>query len=207
MKNMVLLLMSGFAGVLLAVLVLVFGGKLYRGEEAAAALPGAVEKSVEQTGINGENYGGHQLRAFCAESLALSMDSDSGLRMQVMKADREKGVLSIRLQEIFTHPNGGSDTAWEARTALLDQCVQEVPVRYVVRFYRNREALESRAAAYKICTVEEGNCMAPPAAPKEEGAAFAEWRDSNEYIADFSVPVTEDRVYYAVWEDVPSGTQ
>lgn len=207
MKNMILLLISGCAGVLLVILVQVFAGRMYRGEETAGVLPGAVEKSVELTGSGGEDFAGYELQALCAQRLILSMDSDSGLRMQVMKADAKKGVLSIRLEEIFRHPNGGTDIAGEARTALLDRSVQESPIRYQVRFYRDREALESRSAAYKVCTVEEGDCIMQPAAPAGDGTVFAEWRDSNDYIADFAVPVTEDRVYYAVWEDAVPAAQ
>ncbi len=38
--------------------------------------------------------------------------------------------------------------------------------------------------------------------PEEPGSAaegFLGWKDVNDYIADFSLPVEQERVYYAQW--------
>lgn len=195
---MIVLLMSGFAGVLFCVLVLVFGGKLCRGEEVSCILPNSMEKSVEWAG-NASGVCDRELIASCMESLAVSMDSDSGLAVRVMKADGEKGMLSVKVQERFRHPNGGEDMVWEERTALFNRCMEEEKKQYEVRFYRNREAVGNSEQAYKVFIIEEGGCFVPPVNPTEKTAVFVEWRDVNDYIADFTVPVAENRIYYAVW--------
>lgn len=195
---MIVLLISGFAGVLLCVLVMAFGGKLCRSEEVSCILPNSMEKSVEWAGtVSGVRD--WELLAACMESLAVSIDSDSALAVRVMKADGEKGMLSVKLQEKFRHPNGGEDAVWEERTALLDRCIEEETAQYEVRFYRNREITGNSEAAYKVYVVKEGGFIVPPVNPTEETAVFVEWRDINDYIADFAVPVTENRIYYAVW--------
>ena len=49
-------------------------------------------------------------------------------------------------------------------------------------------------------TVEEGQCLQPPAEPGGNGVVFAGWHDWNDYAADFSQPIEENRDYYAAWE-------
>lgn len=198
MKNMIVLLVCGFTGVLLCMLVQVFGGRLYRGEEVSSLLSNSMEKSVVWAG-NTSGVRDWELFASCMESLAVSINSDSGLEVWVMKADGEKGVLSVKLQEKFRHVNGGEDTVWEERTALFDRCIEEEAGQYEVRFYRNRESMGNSETAYKVYNIKEGGLPVPPVNPKEETAVFVEWRDSSDYIADFTVPVTENRSYYAVW--------
>ena len=48
--------------------------------------------------------------------------------------------------------------------------------------------------------MEEGQCLQPPADPGGNGVVFAGWHDWNDYAADFSQPIAENRDYYAAWE-------
>ena len=72
--------------------------------------------------------------------------------------------------------------------------------QYRVRFYQNREGMLGEGSCYKVYTVEEGQCLQPPAEPGGNGVVFAGWHDWNDYAADFSLPIEENRDYYAAWE-------
>lgn len=54
MKHTILLMLSGMAGVLCCVVVLVFSGSMYRSEETASSLSNVVEQEVGQM-ITGQN--------------------------------------------------------------------------------------------------------------------------------------------------------
>ena len=69
-----------------------------------------------------------------------------------------------------------------------------------VSFYMNKEELMEDGDCYKRCVVMDGETVKMPVEPKLEGASFAGWRDSNDYIADFSQPVHGELSYYAAWE-------
>ena len=47
--------------------------------------------------------------------------------------------------------------------------------------------------------VYSGKNVTAPKNPSEEDKTFAGWKDGNDYLADFSVPVEQDVTYYAVW--------
>lgn len=65
---------------------------------------------------------------------------------------------------------------------------------------QNREGMLGEGSCYKVYTVEEGQCLQPPAEPGGNGVVFAGWHDWNDYAADFSLPIEENRDYYAAWE-------
>ena len=88
--------------------------------------------------------------------------------------------------------HGISDTREERENVSKEQ--------YRVRFYQNREGMLGEGSCYKVYTVEEGQCLQPPAEPGGNGVVFAGWHDWNDYAADFSQPIEENRDYYAAWE-------
>jgi hypothetical protein len=38
-----------------------------------------------------------------------------------------------------------------------------------------------------------------PIPPLSENGIFVGWEDANGYLADFTLPIAQDRDYYAVW--------
>lgn len=86
------------------------------------------------------------------------------------------------------------------RTIIREQRENLPKDQYRVRFYRNREGMLGEGSCYKAYTVEEGQCLQPPAEPGGDGVVFAGWHDWNDYAADFSQPIEENRDYYAAWE-------
>lgn len=196
-----MILISGVSGVIILAIVLTIGGRMSRSVEIQTILSSVVEKPTAQMMVEGEkHYDKCEAVAACMERIAVAVDSDSDIRMEVYGIDEEKGVMAIRVSEIFKHPNGvKSETEWE-RTVIYDKTEAEQQNCYEVRFYNSKADMLGEGCCYKSYTVQEGEQISPPANPVLQGAAFTEWKDVNDYIADFSQPIEEDRSYYAVWE-------
>lgn len=198
MKQMILLMLSGMAGVLCCVVVLVFSGSMYRSEEAAGSLSNVVEQETGQMAVQSEQDA-WEIGAVCTEQIALALTSDSDVTLEIMKADAGKGVLSMRLSEHFIHPNGAADTVASERTAIVSSEVSEEETQWEVKFYKNREDMENDAETYKTYQIGDGCRLQSPAEPQDGEMEFVVWKDVNDYIADFSVPIEQNQVYYAQW--------
>ena len=68
-----------------------------------------------------------------------------------------------------------------------------------MRFYRNQEECSGREVVIRHTHCGGGLCLQPPADPGGNGVVFAGWHDWNDYAADFSQPIEENRDYYAAW--------
>lgn len=188
MKNAVMMIVSALLGVLTLAIAMTVGGRMHRSMEIKGSLPSAVEETVEKLAdkkytIDNRN----EYLADFTESLGAALDSDSGIRVEVTGTDKEKGLLSIRVTEEFKHPNGKPGTTECERTVILNKTDEPEPESYKVRFYVG-------SVLYKECAVHEGDLISAPVTP--QGASG--WKDANGYLADFSVPVTQDLSYYAV---------
>ena len=138
--------------------------------------------------------------AECVEIMAAGAETDSVMEISVYGVDVRKGILAMRAEEQFFHPDGReASTAWE-RTVIYNRRTEEEPVCYEVRFYRSKTDMLGEQNCYKAYTIQEGQGILAPMAPDQEGAQFAGWLDFNDYIADFSQPVEQSCSYYADWE-------
>ena len=201
MKNAAMIIVSAIMGFLVLGIVLTIGGSMNRRCEAETILPSAMEKTAERTtSAETDCSSGERVLAECVELLATEIDTDSDVVLKIYQNDVQKGVLSMKLQEKFRHPNGMEGTAEAVRTIIREKRGNVSKEQYRVRFYRNREGMLGEGSCYKAYTVEEGQCLQPPADPGGSGVVFAGWHDWNDYMADFSQPVEENRDYYAAWE-------
>ena len=71
-----------------------------------------------------------------------------------------------------------------------------------VNFYRSREEMEQGKSYYKKLEIQKGDYCTSPAEPvcDDLKKKFLEWRDSKDYLADFTQCVEENQTYYAVFE-------
>lgn len=201
MENAAMIIVSAIMGFLILGIVLTIGGSMNRRCEVETILPSTMEKTVE--GMPFAEAGcssGELVIAECVELLAAEIDTDSDVVLKVYQNDVQKGVLSMKLQEKFQHPNGMEGTAEAVRTIIREERENVSKEQYRVRFYQNREGMLGEGSCYKVYTVEEGQCLQPPAEPGGNGVVFAGWHDWNDYAADFSLPIEENRDYYAAWE-------
>lgn len=201
MKNMSLLLASAMLGCLVLAIVMMIGGYMNRRVELQSELSAAMEQTVEQ--MAGETPDITESWAAVAESveiMAAGAETDSTLELSVYGVDAGKGMLAMKAEEQFFHPDGReASTAWE-RTVIYNRRTEEGSACYEVRFYRTKADMLGEQNCYKAYTVQEGQALLAPAAPVREDAQFAGWLDFHDYMADFSQPVEQSCSYYAEWE-------
>lgn len=200
MRSGIFIFISAIIGVLMVAIVMTIGGHQVRSGELQENLSGAVENAVLDAVTDKESLNTAEMLAEAAEQLSVVLDSDMETELLVYQAEADMGILSASAKGNYMHPNGeAGDVMWE-RMAIYEKGDEEEMKQCEVRFYKDKETLLSQGSCYKLMRVLYGSCAAKPVQPKKEGLVFAGWRDSNDYIADFSQAVTGDIVYYAAWE-------
>ena len=201
MKNMALLIVSGILGVMVLAMVMTICGDMNRNTEVRENLSTAMEGALKEVAESGTVSGEKELLAGCIGRMALAADADTDLTFEVCQADAEKGILALRVAGSYAHPNDmEGETSWE-RVVICERQKEDAKMKVCeVSFYMNKEELMEDGDCYKRCVVMDGETVKIPVEPKLEGASFAGWRDSNDYIADFSQPVHGELSYYAAWE-------
>lgn len=200
MKNGILIFISGIIGVLMIAIVMTIGGNQSRSVELQENLSGAAENAVWDTITGKATMSTDGMITEVVEQLAAALDSDMGTAFRVYQIDADKGLLAVGAAGDYQHPNGTQgDVSWE-RMVIYERGDEEEVNSCEVQFYKDKEALLTQADCYKRVTVISGLRVKKPSEPKKDGLVFAGWRDSNDYIADFSQAVTKDISYYAAWE-------
>lgn len=200
MKNGIWMLISGLIGTLLLAIVMAIWGNTNRSielqENLSTVMEGALRESICQ-----EESENKKLVADCIAGLAVVLDSTSDLRLDVYQVDEEKGIIALATGSNYTHSNGvDGETEWQ-RVVICDKKKGTESVEYCeVQFYKSKDELLQELNLYKKISVLSGECIIAPRAPYKVDAEFVEWRDANDYIADFSQGVSENRAYYAVWK-------
>lgn len=201
MKNVVLIVAYIVIAALTFGIVMTVHGREARSMELESSLSSIVEETVENAML-GNNYGIENDSFFLAdfiENLAGTLETESDITVKIMKADAEKGIMSVEVEEGYRHLNGKEGSVKCSKTVILNRLMEEPENHYEVRFYMTREDMQNGGDCYKVYTIKEGDSIKAPAEPKQEGAWFDGWKDVNGYLADFTQPVTEERIYYAEW--------
>ena len=201
MKNAVMIFVSVIVGILTLAVIMTILGRMNRSTELKSSLSTVMEKTVthmmtencQQTDTGGE------VVAESMEMLSVATDADSGITLQVMKADLKKGILAVRVQEEFRQLNGSTGVEEWDRTILWDRCEIQEPEYFSVRFYRTKEEMNRGGNCYKKFLIRGGDRIRMPEEPGSAAEGFLGWKDVNDYIADSSLPVEQERVYYAQW--------
>lgn len=200
MKNAVLVFVSGIFGMLILLFVMTINGRMNRSVEIQSQLSNALEMTVERMMQQETPYEKREAVAECVEYIVAVADTDSAFTVEVYQEDVKKGGLAIRVMETFCHP-GGRTGVTEADRMVIYNCVPEsVDESYEVCFYESREKMQSGGKCYKSYVVKKGEHVIQPASPVISDGRFLGWKDVNDYIADFSLPVEQNRIYYAEWE-------
>ena len=183
------------AGVIFLTIMAV-SGRMNRSMELKSNLPSAAEETAEN--LLAKKYDvadKSQLEADFLETLAYAIDSDSDIRLKVNAADKEKQLLSISVTEEFKHPNGKPGTVSYDRTAVVNKLQEEVLETYQVSYYLTNTDTE----CYKCYTVHADDMVPVPKDPVAEGKTFTGWADAEGNALDQNMTMTQDAVYYAVW--------
>ena len=223
MKHTVMIFINVIFWMLVLAIIMTISGRMHRSVELQSNLSTALETAashmnpervltgtaaadgataVAENAADGamEDY---LITAECVEYLVTTLDTDSQIAVDVMKADARKGLLSIRVTEVFQHPGGQEGSVSSQRTVLWDRAFEAVEAeegqQYEVRFYQSKADMLSGTDCYKIYTVHAGDCIAAPAPPMNLAHTFAGWRDRYDAMADFTQPVEQYQAYYADW--------
>ena len=195
MKTIIRLTMCTVMSVIIMLMVMTTNGRMNRSIETDA-LDSAVESTVNQLKIK-KTYTISNADEFVAdltEGIAAGIDSNGQISVKIMNEDIDTGLLSVRVEEKFIHPNGNTGKVTAERTVILAD-VPEDPVELcTVKFYIS----QGDSKVYKKCVVAKGDYLAAPVTPYQEGKQFVEW----ESVAgtDLSIPIDSDIEFYGVWE-------
>lgn len=201
MKNGVMLLVSGAIGILVFAMVMTICGHMDRStelqENLSTAAEGALQGAVHGNAIKND----HALLAECIGRMAVALDADTDMVIDVFGIDSKKGILALRMSGAYIHPNGmKGSTEWE-RVVIREEGAEKEAMKVCeVSFYMNKEAMSGEKECYKKYYVPKGGKVTMPVEPQKAGMVFAGWRDVNDYIADFSQPVDQRISYYAAWD-------
>lgn len=188
------------SAVVLLILMAVMG-RMNRSTEINSNLSSVMEETLQNMVVdpkytisNRDEY-----IADFTEQISALMDTDSDIRVEIEKADKERGMLAVKVTEEFEHPNGNQGTTANDRTVILNKLEEDEPGEFTVKFYLSKEDMNADISCYKTYHLNEGDTVPVPASPQKEGAVFSLWKDNSDYIADFTVPIEQDMVYYAAW--------
>lgn len=200
MKNIATMAVSIMLGGIMLMIVMALQGRTNRSMEINSNLSSVIEETVEIM-ILDEKYTISNYDEFIADfasELSEKLDTESNIIIKVLNADIERGLLSIKVIEEYSHPNGKKGTVECERNVILNKVNEDAPETHTVKFFLKKEDIDNDRP-YKVCQVHSGDVVSIPAEPTSVEAAFAGWLDPNDYAADFSVPVTGDLIYYAAW--------
>jgi len=125
MKNVVLILGTLLSGVIMLLIVMTVNGRMNRSMELKSNLSSIVEASMENM-MQNPKYSIHNINEFVAdfmENLSLTIDSESDVRVDILDCDTQKGLLSVRVTLLYTHPNGMPGTVSCERLVIFDKVI------------------------------------------------------------------------------------
>lgn len=200
MKNISMVVVCAFLGVLTLLMVMTVQGRSSRSMELKTNFSSAAEETVAALAAD-PAYGTDNADQFVADftqGMVEALDSNMAVSAEVMNVNRERGLLSLRITGEFKHPNGKPGTVQDERTVVFNRTDEPEPQVYTVGFYMTDA--QGQTETYKEYRVPEGEKIPEPSDPVQSGRTFAGWTDGNGYLADFSGTVTQDMDYYASWE-------
>lgn len=202
MKNAVMMIVTGLIGALVLAVVMTIGGSMNRNVELQANLSNAMEHTVQEA-IEWETQREEEkMLAECAAYMAVALDADMDVMLEVYQVDATKGMLSLGITGNYLHPNGMDGSVQWKRTVIWEQEGEAKNMgSYEVCFYECKEEMMRGENCYKRYVVTDGAFIHAPKIPQNSDSVFDGWKDNEDYMADFSQPVSENRYYYACWNE------
>lgn len=220
MKHAVYGVALGFILILFVFIGATVQGRAVRGDEAEVSLGEAIESTAAALFSGDETYSIYDNEKFVADflrELSLQLGSDSVLTVDVLKADYDLGMLSIKVTEEYTHPNGEEGIVEAYKTVIYDnKSIEDAKIAYVW-FYRTREEMEGGGEPYKTCQALSGDTVFAPEGPKhplDKHMRFLKWLSKDgvwfsETGMKFEVTegTREDFVFYGEYEKSAENTE
>lgn len=183
-------------------LVITLNGRRQRVEENVETLSSAIETTVQNLLQEG-TYSVENDEEFIADfiqALCVQINSDTEIEANILRADAQKGLLSVEVKAIYQHPNGREGAEACYRTILFDT-KEVIPAEaYTVTYYYDRDGDEEKDI-YKQYTVLEGEDLPVPKEPEPISGtgSFEKWKNRGEDTDAVlsNRKVTEDLEFYA----------
>lgn len=198
MKNVLLGMIGGFLILYTAVISLSIYSISTRKNELENCLSQIVEDVLEanyvpeelrseETRIAGRADIEQQVR----DAVGLRIPSDSELQITILACDMEKGILSVRVDESYTMPNGATRNWYCAKTAVIDRKKEPEDYR-TIRFVVD-------GSDYKVYERKEGESYPVPKNPE---GSFLYWKaEDNNAVSPWNenATVNGDDTWIAVF--------
>lgn len=202
MKNVILIVINMMIAVLTFAILMTLDARIARQQELTSNLSSVTEEVIGNL-MQKDNYEISDYNCFISdliENLTITLDTESDIVIKIMKADIQKGILSLEVTEKYRHLNGKVGTVSCQKTIIFNQLVETEQVSYKVRFYLSKEELLSQRNCYKVYTITSGDKILQPKIPVKDDYIFKGWYDKNGAAADFLQTIEQDICYYAQWE-------
>ncbi|MDD6194845.1 MAG: hypothetical protein PUB19_08100 [Lachnospiraceae bacterium] len=196
MKQMVYGIVTATMVVITMGIVMAVVGKMNRKSDLDNALSVAVEDAVEST-MNQKTYTCQNYMEFIADftqNLLLQISNDSDIEVSIAKVDYEKGLMSVKVTETFTHPNGNEGKN-ECETTVVFEQVSTDAELVTISYQLDADT------TYKEYQITKGDDVIVPKDPLQEGKNFVGWgmEGCKDMVTDFG-KANEDMTYIAVFQ-------
>lgn len=193
MRNTIVITASVLLGMLTLLILSTILGRLDRRMELESNLSSIVEEIVEDMVLNSYYVGksADVVKAELHQMLSKAIDAPSDIVIDIHACDMEKGILSVCVTLSYRHPNESIGAIVCEKCVILNQLVQEVEEKCRVSFYVG-------ADLYKEYVVAKETIVDTPVSPLIENGAFYGWVDETGRIIDFSKPIMQDIICFAI---------
>ncbi len=127
MKQMVFGLVSSIMFVLFAAVIVTVHGRTIRQGEVSQSLGEAMQMTMQKLTTEKRYEFGNkdEFVADFLEAFIMQINSESDLEVNILKADEEKGLLSVEVIETFHHANGEKGRVSASRSVILDRAKEK----------------------------------------------------------------------------------
>jgi hypothetical protein len=150
-----------------------------RASESENALASAVEQTLAQVIKKGypiRNY--EELISDFHQRLLLQINSNSDIKIEVMNADMNRGILDIKITETYQTVKGKEKNISCRKTVVVEAYNDDYKKAYrTITYYVG-------ANIFSRYTVYDGGILADPGTPEMAGHVFSHWR-----LEESDVPV------------------
>ncbi len=127
MKQIVFGMVSALTLVLFVAVIVTIHGRAVRQGEVSQSLGEAMQMTMQKLTTE-KRYEFKDRDEFVAdflEALIMQINSESDLVVNILKADEEKGLLSVEVTETYKHANGQEGCVSARRCVILDRSGKE----------------------------------------------------------------------------------
>lgn len=205
MKHIIFGIVSSLMVVLTIVAVLTVEGRNSRERELKSALRSSVKSVVSEAAVSRIESAADEsdmkkrfediMNKRLKSAERSKKDRQFKLKYTYYGADPEKGILSCKVDESFTNPNGSIAHISCTETAVLEQEKTEKLMK--IKFISEKS--DGSEYLYKEYELLKGMDMKVPAEPVCPGKTFRGWSESGENVSDLPEKVVKNAEYRAVF--------